>query len=118
MSFEDVKADLLMRLDSLASEKRDGIRMIDYLRRKYIYSYRYSRGGGKTKERADKPDRGAKRKAGNNNSGEKNMYTKVTRREVAKQFLFAIELLLKWIEQREDSNEKTISNNIEEHSLV
>ncbi len=46
------------------------------------------------------------------------MYTKVTRREVAKQFLFAIELLLEWIEQGEDSNEKTISNNIEEHSLV
>lgn len=28
------------------------------------------------------------------------MYTKVTRREVAKQFLFATELLLEWIEQK------------------
>ena len=30
------------------------------------------------------------------------------RREVVKQFIIAIELLLEWIEQREDSNEKII----------
>ena len=34
------------------------------------------------------------------------MNNRITRREVAKQFIIAIELLLEWIEQKEHSNEK------------
>ena len=34
------------------------------------------------------------------------MSNRITRREVAKQFIVAIELLLEWIEQKEDWNEK------------
>ena len=44
------------------------------------------------------------------------MKNKITRREVVKQFIVAIELLLEWIEQKENTIEKPYSNNIEEHS--
>ena len=45
------------------------------------------------------------------------MKNRITRREVTKQFIIAIELLLDWIELRVYSREKTTSNNIEEDSL-
>ena len=45
------------------------------------------------------------------------MSNRITRREVAKQFIVAIELLLEWIEQKEDWNEKTTRKNIDEISL-
>ena len=44
------------------------------------------------------------------------MNNRITRREVAKQFIIAIELLLEWIEQRENSIERPTSNGIEESS--
>ncbi len=44
------------------------------------------------------------------------MNNRITRREAAKQFIIAIELLLEWIDQRENSTEKSMSNKIEEHS--
>lgn len=44
------------------------------------------------------------------------MNNRITRREVAKQFIIAIELLLEWIEQKQESTEKTTSKHIEEHS--
>ena len=45
------------------------------------------------------------------------MNNRITRREVVKQFIIAIELLLEWIEQKENSNEKPISNYVEEISF-
>ncbi len=45
------------------------------------------------------------------------MNNRITRREVAKQFIIAIELLLEWIEQKENSNVKSTSKDVEEDSL-
>ena len=45
------------------------------------------------------------------------MNSRITRREVAKQFIIAIELLLEWIEQEGNSNEKPTSNEVEEDTL-
>jgi len=45
------------------------------------------------------------------------MNNRITRREVAKQFINAIELLLEWIEQKNDSNDKSTSSVVEEDSL-
>ena len=45
------------------------------------------------------------------------MNNRITRREVVKQFIIAIELLLEWIEQEGNSTEKPTSNEIEENSL-
>jgi len=45
------------------------------------------------------------------------MNNRITRREVAKQFIIAIELLLEWIEQKEISNIKSTSNDVEEDSI-
>ena len=45
------------------------------------------------------------------------MNNRISRREVAKQLINAIELLLEWIEQSEYSNEKTTSNDIDEPSF-
>ena len=43
------------------------------------------------------------------------MNNRITRREVAKQFIVAIELLLEWIEQKENPFKKPYPNNIEEN---
>jgi hypothetical protein len=43
------------------------------------------------------------------------MTNKVTRRDVAKQFSIAIQLLLEWIDQRGNSREKIKNNDIEEY---
>ena len=43
------------------------------------------------------------------------MNNRITRREVAKQFIVAIELLLEWIEQKDISNKKPFNRNIEEN---
>ncbi len=45
------------------------------------------------------------------------MNNRITRREVAKHFIIAIELLLEWIEQKEDSNGKSTSKDVTEDSL-
>ena len=45
------------------------------------------------------------------------MSKRIRRREVAKQLIIAIELLLEWIEQKEDSSEILTSNDVEEGSL-
>ena len=45
------------------------------------------------------------------------MNNRITRREVAKKFIIAIELLLEWIEQKENLNAKSTSNDIEEDSF-
>jgi len=45
------------------------------------------------------------------------MNIRITRREVAKQFIIAIELLLDWVEQKENSIDKSTSNDVEEDSL-
>ena len=45
------------------------------------------------------------------------MNNRITRREVAKQFIVAIELLLEWNEQKEDPNRLSTSNNVEERTL-
>ena len=42
------------------------------------------------------------------------MNNRITRREITKRFILAIELLLEWIEQRESSNQNTRKNIIEE----
>ncbi len=42
------------------------------------------------------------------------MNNRITRKEVAKQFIIAIQLLLEWIEQGEDSNEKRDIDSLEE----
>jgi len=44
------------------------------------------------------------------------MKNRITRREVAKQFIVAIELLLEWIEQKEYPNEKPSCKNLDEDS--
>ena len=43
------------------------------------------------------------------------MTNKITRKEVAKQFSIAIQLLLEWIDQRGNSREKINNNDIEEY---
>ena len=45
------------------------------------------------------------------------MNIRITRREVTKQFIIAIELLLDWVEQKENSIDKSTSNDVEEDSL-
>ena len=45
------------------------------------------------------------------------MNNRITRRQVAKQFIIAIQLLLEWIEQKENSNANSKSENIEKDSL-
>ena len=42
------------------------------------------------------------------------MNNRITRRQVAKQFIIAIELLLEWIEQEENPNQLSSSTNLEE----
>jgi excisionase family DNA binding protein len=44
------------------------------------------------------------------------MNNRITRREVAKQFIIAIELLLEWIEQKENLNSKSNREDIEKDS--
>jgi excisionase family DNA binding protein len=44
------------------------------------------------------------------------MNSRITRREVAKQFIIAIELLLEWIEQKENSDAISINEDVEEAS--
>lgn len=46
------------------------------------------------------------------------MNSRITRREVAKQFIIAIELLLEWIEQGSDLGEKSVTSDSEDESLV
>jgi excisionase family DNA binding protein len=45
------------------------------------------------------------------------MNNRITRREVAKQFIIAIELLLEWIEQGSDFGEKSVTSDSEDESL-
>jgi hypothetical protein len=45
------------------------------------------------------------------------MNRRITRREVAKQFIIAIELLLEWIEQKENSNGESTGRDVEEDSI-
>jgi excisionase family DNA binding protein len=45
------------------------------------------------------------------------MNNRITRREVAKQFIVAIELLLEWIEQKENSNGETTGKYVGEDSI-
>lgn len=45
------------------------------------------------------------------------MNNRITRREVAKQIILAIELLLEWIEQKENSNSETTSKDYGEDSI-
>ena len=45
------------------------------------------------------------------------MNNRITRREVAKQFIIAIELLLEWIEQKENSNGETTGKDVGEDSI-
>jgi excisionase family DNA binding protein len=45
------------------------------------------------------------------------MNSRITRREVAKQFIIAIELLLEWIEQGSDFGEKSVTSDSENESL-
>ena len=45
------------------------------------------------------------------------MNSRITRREVAKQFIIAIELLLEWIEQKEKSNGESMDKDVGEDSI-
>jgi len=45
------------------------------------------------------------------------MNNRITRREVAKQFIVAIEVLLEWIEQGSDLGEKSVTPDSEDESL-
>ena len=45
------------------------------------------------------------------------MNSRITRREVAKQFIIAIELLLEWIEQGRNLGEKSVASDSEDESL-
>ena len=45
------------------------------------------------------------------------MNNRITRREVAKQFIITIELLLEWIDQNENSNGEITGKDIEEDSI-
>ena len=45
------------------------------------------------------------------------MNSRITRREVAKQFIIAIELLLEWIEQKENSNGEITGKDVGEDSF-
>ena len=45
------------------------------------------------------------------------MNNRITRREVAKQFIIAVELLLEWIEQKENSNSETTGKDVGEDSI-
>ena len=45
------------------------------------------------------------------------MNSRITRREVAKQFIIAIELLLEWIEQKEKSNGESMDKDAGEDSV-
>ena len=45
------------------------------------------------------------------------MNSRITRREVAKQFIITIELLLEWIEQKENSNGETTGKDVGEDSI-
>ena len=45
------------------------------------------------------------------------MNNRITRREVAKQFIIAIELLLEWIEQKEKSNGESTGKDVGEDSI-
>ena len=45
------------------------------------------------------------------------MNSRITRGEVAKQFIIAIELLLEWIEQGSDFGEKSVTSDSEDESL-
>jgi excisionase family DNA binding protein len=45
------------------------------------------------------------------------MNSRITRREVAKQFIIAIELLLEWIEQGSNLGEKSVASDSEDESL-
>jgi excisionase family DNA binding protein len=45
------------------------------------------------------------------------MNSRITRREVAKQFIIAIELLLEWIEHGSDLGEKSVTSDSEDESL-
>jgi excisionase family DNA binding protein len=45
------------------------------------------------------------------------MNNRITRREVAKQFIVAIELLLEWIEQGSSLGEKSVTSDSEDESL-
>lgn len=45
------------------------------------------------------------------------MNNRITRREVAKQFIIAVELLLEWIEQKENSNGETTGKDVGEDSI-
>ncbi|UCD98179.1 MAG: helix-turn-helix domain-containing protein [Chloroflexota bacterium] len=45
------------------------------------------------------------------------MNSRITRREVAKQFIIAIELLLEWIEQKENSNGESTGKDVGEDSV-
>ena len=45
------------------------------------------------------------------------MNKRIKRREVANQFIIAIELLLEWIEQKEDPNKESTGENVEEGFL-
>ena len=45
------------------------------------------------------------------------MNNRITRREVAKQFIIAIELLLEWMEQKGNSNSETTGKDVGEDSI-
>lgn len=45
------------------------------------------------------------------------MNNRITRRQVAKQFIIAIELLLEWIEQKEKSNGESMDKDVGEDSV-
>jgi len=45
------------------------------------------------------------------------MNSRITRREVAKQFIIAIELLVEWIEQKENSNGEFTDKDVGEDSI-
>ena len=45
------------------------------------------------------------------------MNNRITRREVAKQFIITIELLLEWIEQKENSNFESTGRDVGEDSV-
>ena len=45
------------------------------------------------------------------------MNNRITRREVAQQFIIVVELLLEWIEQKENSNGETTGKDVGEDSI-
>ena len=45
------------------------------------------------------------------------MNNRITKRQVAKQFIIAIELLLEWIEQKENSNGESTGKDVDEDSI-